>query len=224
MKTTPRKRNRERGITARITTGICLLIGIGLFFGGCAALAPKKPSALVPTDRGTVVFMGKYEFKRPPAGWALLKNLEGGDFELGFLRLEKGAFPSQTTFIFDGEPFGSSRELERRAEQYCTRFLFNSGVLPQIQKKEQLEVMGQPALAIYLEGENPNRDEKSRSKVYLIKKGERIISFVCTQWRSLRENYDPEPFGHFEAFVQSFKFLQPTFYEDLDAKIKKLKG
>jgi len=224
MKTIKMKRNRERGIMARINIGISLLIAAGLFFGGCATLAPKKPSALVPTDRGTVVFMGKYEFKRPPAGWVLLKNLEGGDFELGFLRMEKGGFPSQTTFIYDDEPFGSSRELERRSEQYCTRFLFNSGVLPQIQKKEKVEVMGQPALAIHLEGENPNRDEKSRSKVYLIKKGERIISFVCTQWRSLRENYDPEPFGHFEAFVQSFKFLQPTFYEELGEKMKKLKG
>ena len=224
MKTIAMKGMMRRGIQARLTPGVALLIMIGFFLGGCATLAPEKPSALAPTDRGTVVFMGKYEFQRPPAGWALLKNLEGGDFELGFLRIEKGDFPSQTTFIYDDEPFGSSRELDRRARQYCTRFLFNSGMFPQIQKKEKVQVMGHPALALYLEGENPNRSEKAKSKIYLVQKGERIISFVCTQWRPLQGSFDPEPFEHFETFVRSFKFLKPGFYDELHDKIKKLKG
>lgn len=196
----------------------------GLFLGGCATLAPEKPSALLSTDRGTVIFLEKYEFKRPPAGWAFMKNLEGGDFELGFLKFEKGDFPSQTTFIYDDEPFGSSRDLDQRARQYCTRFLFNSGMFPQVQKEEKVQIMGQPALAIYLEGENPNRDEKARSKIYFVKKGERIISFVCTQWRPLGGTYDPSPFEHFETFVHSFRFLKKTFYDELNEKIGKVKG
>ncbi len=203
---------------------ITALILIGFFLGSCATLTPEKPSALVPTDRGTVVYKDKYEFARPSPGWFLLQALEGGDFELGFMRIEKGEFPSQTTFIYDDEPFGSSRELDKRSEQYCTRFLFNSGMFPQIRKKEKIQLMGQSAVALYLEGENPNRNEKAKSKIYLVPKGERIISFVCTQWRPFQESFDPEPFEHFERFVRSFKFLKPDFYEELNDKVKTLKG
>ncbi len=31
-------------------------------------------------------------------------------------------------------------------------------------------------------------------------------------------------FEHFETFVQSFKFLKKTFYEEFEEKVKKLKG
>ncbi len=216
----------KRRMTSGLTMGslVGLLALMGLYLGGCATLQPEKPKSLVPTDRGTVVFLDKYEFIRPPAGYALLKNLSGGDFELGFLTIEGAEFPSQTTFMYDAEPYGSSQDLERRSEQYCTRFLFNSGILPQIQKKEEVQVMEQPALAIHLEGENPNRDEKSKSIVYLVKRGDRIISFVCTQWRPLNGAWDEAAFGHFDKFVNSFKFLKKTFYEDFDEKLKELKG
>jgi len=202
--------------------GILLLFVIGLILGGCATMEPAQPKGVVPTDRGTVIFQEKYEFKRPPAGWAMLKNLEGGDFEIGFLKMEKGDFPSQTTFIYDDEPFGSSRDLDTRAKQYCTRFLFNTGMYPEINKQEKAEVMGLPALAFYMEGENPNRAEKARSKIYLVKKGDRIISFVCTQWRPLKGTFDRESFDQFEEFVKSFKFLKKTFYENFEEELRKL--
>ncbi len=218
------KWTKGEGTLASLTPRVVMWIVIGFFLGGCAALTPEKPKFLTPTDRGTVAFMGKYEFAQPPEGWYLLKNLEGGDFELGFLKIEKGGFPSQTTYVYDEEPFGSSRDLDRRSEQYCSRFLFNTGMFPQIRKKEKVQVGGNPAVALYLEGENPNGNEKTKSKIYLVQKGERIISFVCTQWRTFRGSFDPEPFEHFEAFVHSFKFLKPIFYEELNDKIKKLKG
>ena len=214
------KRKFKPGLTLRFA--FPLLVMTGLLLGGCATLGPEKPKDVVPTDRGTVVFLEKYEFKRPPAGWAMLKNLEGGDFELGFLTMERGAFPSQTTFIFDDQPFGSSRDLDQRAKQYCTRFLFNSGMYPEIKKQEKVEVIGLPALAIYLEGENPNRTEKAKSKVYLIQKGNRIISFVCTQWRPLNGTYNQAAFDQFEEFVKSFKFLKKSFYENFEEELKKL--
>lgn len=180
----------------------------------------QKPKDVVPTDRGTVIYLQKYEFKRPPAGWAMMKNLEGGDFELGFLKIERGDFPSQTTFIYDDQPFGSSRNLEERAKQYCTRFLFNSGMLPDVKKQEKARVMGLPVEAIYMEGENPNRGEKAKSKIYLVQKGDRIISFVCTQWRPMKGTFDQSPFDQFEEFVQSFKILKPSFYETFEAQLK----
>jgi hypothetical protein len=215
---------RER--TSQGTSGllVVLLAVAGLYLGGCATMGPQKPPSLVPTDHGTVIFLDKYEFIRPPAGWALLKNLQGGDFELGFLKMEAGGFPSQTTFIYDAEPFGSSQDLERRSEQYCTRFLFNSGILPQVQKKVETQVMGQPAVALYLEGENPNRGEKSKSIVYLVKRGNRVISFVCTQWRPLSGTWNQEAFDHFDKFVNSFKFLRKGFYEQFEEKLNELKG
>ncbi len=36
--------------------------------------------------------------------------------------------------------------------------------------------------------------------------------------------YDQGPFDQFETFVQSFKFLKKTFYEELEEEIKKQKG
>jgi len=208
---------------SRWVFGVFLLTMAGLSFGGCATMEKPK-SALAPTDRGTVIYMDKYEFKRPPAGWALMKNLEGGDFELGFLKLEKGPFPTQSAFIFDDQPFGSSRDLDTRVKQYCTRFLFNSGISPEIKKQEQVQLGGKPAIAIYMEGENPNRDEKAKSLVYLVKRGSRIISFALTQWRPMKGTFDREAFDHFEAFVQSFKFLKKDFYEEFEEQIKRVKG
>jgi len=194
---------------------------IAIFGFGCAALQPEKPKTLVPTDRGTAVFLEKYEFKGPPEGWALMRNIEGGDFELGFLKFEKGDFPSQTTFMYDDQPYGGSQTLEKRAKYYCTRFLFNSGIDLRITRQERVTLDGREAIAINLEGENPNRSEKAKSKVYLVKKGNRIISFVCTQWRPLNGTYSQEPFDHFEAFVKSFKFLKKDFYENFEDELKK---
>jgi hypothetical protein len=203
--------------------GVFLLAVAGLSLGGCATMGEKPKPALVVTDRGTVVYEDKYEFKAP-MGWKLLKEVSGGDFEFGFLKFEKGDFPSQTTFIYDPEPFGSSQDLETRAKQYCTRFLWNSGILPEVKKQDRIRLWGQPAIVIHLEGENPNRNEKSKSLVYLVKKGSRIISFTVTQWRPMNGSFDQEPFERFETFVQSFKFLKKTLYEEMEEKIKKLKG
>ena len=203
-------------------TRVILLVIVAAFGFGCAALQrAEKPKVLSLTDRGTVLFLDKYEFKAPPKNWALMKNLEGGDFELGFLLIEQGPFPSQTTFMYDEEPYGSSPDLEKRAKYYCTRFLFNSGTDLRVTKQEKTTLGGRDALAIYLEGENPNRDEKSKSKVYLLKKGDRIVSFVCTMWRPMNGTYAQEPFDYFENFAQSFKFLKKDFYESFEDELRK---
>jgi len=211
-------RNRSRWAKS-----VVLLAAAGLFLGGCATIGEKPKPALVATDRGTAIYDDKYEFKAP-IGWKVLREVSGGDFEFGFLKFEKGNFPSQTTFIYDPEPFGSSQDLDTRAKQYCTRFLWNSGILAEVKKQEAVQLWGHKGVLMQLEGENPNRNEKSKSLVYLVKKGDRVISFVITQWRPMNGTFDPEPFEKFEAFVQSFKFLKKTFYEEMEEKIKKLKG
>ena len=198
------------------------LVMIAVFGVGCAALQPaEKPKTLTPTDRGTVLFLDRYEFKQPPQNWALMKNLEGGDFELGFMLIEPGAFPTQTTFMYDDLPYGGSQDLETRAKYYCTRFLFNSGIDLRVTQQEKVTLNGKDAIALSMEGENPNRDEKAKSKVYLVKKGNRIISFVCTQWRPMNGTYTQQPFDYFETFVQSFKFLKKDFYENFEEELVK---
>lgn len=197
------------------------MVGLGVL-SGCATMEPKKPPTLVPTERGTVIFLEKYEFKRPPEGWALMKNLEGGDFELGFMRIEKGDFPTQTTFMYDEQPYGSSQDLEKRAEYYCTKFLFNSGIDAKVTNRQKVTLDGREAIVLEMGGENPVQKEKARSRIFLVKKGNRIISFVCTQWRPLNGTFSQEPFNHFETFVQSFKFLKKDFYENLEEELKKL--
>jgi hypothetical protein len=208
---------------SRWVIGIFVLAVAGLSLGGCATMGEKPKSALMVTEKGTAVYEDKYEFKAP-IGWKLLREVSGGDFEFGFLKFEKGDFPSQTTFIYDPEPFGSSQDLDARAKQYCTRFLWNSGILAEVKKQDPVQLWGHAAIVMQLEGENPNRSEKSKSLVYLVKKGSRIISFTITQWRPMNGTFDPEPFEQFETFVQSFKFLRNTFHEGLEEKIKKLRG
>jgi hypothetical protein len=198
---------------------IALMVGL---LSACATTSSKKTPTLVPTGQGTAVFIEKYEFKPPPQGWIMMKNLEGGDFELGFMRFEKGDFPSQTTFIYDDQPYGSSQDLEKRADYYCTKFLMNSGIDLEVKKRERLTINGRDALAIYMEGKNNITKEKAKSKVYLVKKGSRVISFVCTQWRPLNASYSQEPFDHFEAFVDSFKFVKKDFYENFEEEMKKV--
>jgi len=84
-----------------------------------------------------------------------------------------------------------------------------------------LTLGGRDALAIDVEGQNRVSKEKAKSKVYMIKKGSRIISFVCTQWRPLDAAYSQEPFDHYDAFVQSFKFVKKDFYDEFEEEMKK---
>lgn len=203
---------------------ICLAIVLALFLGGCATLMEKKnESPLVETGPGTVIYKGKYEFQ-PPLGWALLQNVSEGDFEFGFLKVEKGDFPSQTTFIYDDGPFGSSRDLESRANEYFGRFLGGTGISLKLKDRKPVQVRQQPGVVMHIEGENRYRNEKARATVYLIKEGEWIVSFVCTQWRPMKGEFDPARFEVFENFVKSFKFLKPVFYEEIAQRIKKLEG
>ncbi len=213
----------ENRTISRWIFGVLFLPMVGLLSGACAT-PQKSKVALVPTNRGTVLYQDKYEFKPPSPGWSLMRNLVGGDFEFGFLKIEKGDFPNQTTMFYDEEPFGNSRDLETRAKQYSTYFLAGRGIHMGINKKENGEVAGRPALTVQMEGENPYRNEKAKSVVYFFKTGQYIVTLACTQWRPLKGTFDPGPFQEFEVFVKSFKYLKKPFYEEIEKRIKKLKG
>jgi hypothetical protein len=199
-----------------------LVIVSGFFLWGCATTVKQaaKPSFVL-TNQGTAVYKEKYEFKAP-THWRILQADSGSDFEFGFLRFE-GDFPNQTTFVFDDQPYGSSQDLEKRAKQYETLFFMNTGLTKTSSKVEKAEVMGQPAVILQVEGQNP-QGEKARSKIYLVKRGEWIVSFLCTQWRSMNEEFDPQDFEIFDTFAHSFKYLKPGPFEDIIHRIKNLKG
>ncbi len=209
---------------SRWISGICLLIMIGFFLGGCATVGKKSGPVLTASGRDTVLYLDKYEFKPPSNGWSLMRNLVGGDFEFGFLKIEKGDFPSQTTMFYDEEPFGNSRDLEIRAKQYSTYFLAGRGIRMEIKKEEKGEVAGRPALVVQMEGDNPYRNEKARSRIYFFKTGEYVVTLVCTQWRPMKAAFNPEPFQQFETFVKSFKYLKKPFYEEIEERIKRVEG
>ena len=213
----------EKRTMSRLILGICLMSVTGLFLWGCATTVKEKPKpAFVLTDQGTVVYEDKYEFKAL-TGWKTLREESGGDFEFGFFRLE-GEFPSQTTFAYDDEPYGGSRDLETRAKQYQTLFFAATGLIMTENSIEKTEIMGEPAVVMNTEGKNPNQNEKARSRFYFLKRGDWVVSFICTQWRPMNSVYDPKDFETFDAFVKSFKFLKPTPYEEIIDRIKKLEG
>ena len=202
---------------------ICVMAMTMLLFGGCATTVREKPKpAFLFTDQGTVVYEDKYEFKAP-SGWKTLKAESGGDFEFGFFRLE-GDYPSQTTFAYDDEPYGSSRDLETRAKQYQTLFFVATGLIMTESNMEKADIMGQSVVVLNTEGKNPNQNEKAKSKFYFVRRGDWIVSFLCTQWRSMNGTYDPKDFEIFDTFVKSFKFLKPGFYEEILERIKKVEG
>ncbi len=113
---------------------------------------------------------------------------------------------------------------ETRAKQYQTLFFAATGMIMAQSKVQKTEVMGQPAAILETEGLNPNQNEKAKSKVYLVKRGDWIVSFLCTQWRPLNGVYDLKDFEIFDTFANSFKYLKPGPFEDIIERIKKIEG
>jgi hypothetical protein len=195
-----------------------------LLLAGCAGLKQPPPKEESPppyrlTERGTAVYGEEFEFEPPPQEWRLVRvagEEEGeAEFSFAFLRLEQGPHPSQSIFAYDEEPFGSSRDLETRAKEHFQRFLWGANVRFEILGQERVPVVGGTGLAVLAEGRSAGKEEKVRSKVVFAKRGDRVVSFYLSQWRSLSAEYDPEAFAVFDRFVESFRYLKGSFYEKL---------
>ncbi len=195
----------------------------GCLFWGCATTAKQAPKpSFVLTSQGTAIYKDKYEFKAP-TDWRILQVESGGDFEFGFFRIE-GEFPNQTSIVYDDQPYGNSQDLETRARQYETLYFMTLGLIKTSSKIEKAVVGGQPAVILQVQGENPNQGEKASSKVYLVKRGEWVVSFLCTQWRALNGTFDSQDFDIFDTFANSFKYLKPSTFENIIERVKKVKG
>lgn len=196
-------------------TLLCLMLAVGLTLAGCATVQPAKPVPYKVTPQGMVVWEDEFEFQPPPPDWKLLRVEEGGDINFGFMRNDPGGFPSMTTFAYDEEPFGCSTKFESREKEFFKRFLFNAIVQFQVLDRKPVQVVGGEGVAVTVEGKDPVKKEKVRAKVIFGKRGDRIVGWYITQWRPLDAAYDLSAFEIFEKFVNSFKFLKPSFYQTL---------
>jgi len=189
---------------------------VGTMLSSCATTeTTQKPYKF--SQQGTVIWNDEFEFKPPPPEWRVIQVEVGGEFGFGFLRADRGPFPSQSMFVYDEEPFGCSTELGERGGEFFKRYLWSTAMIAdmKILEKKNVNVLGGEGLAVLAEGKDPVKKEKVKSKVVFGKRGDRVVAFYLTQWRHIDGTYDPSAFEIFDKFVASFKFLKKSFYETL---------
>lgn len=197
--------------------GLIILFSILVlaWLSGCATMEASKKVPYRLTPQGTVIWEDEFEFLPPSPDWKVVREEGAGEFAFGFLRTDPGPFPSQSMFVYDEEPFGCSTRFEEREKEFFKRFLFNAVLQFQILEKKRVQVLGGEGLAVTVEGKDPVKKEKARSKVVFAKRGERVVAFYITQWRQIDGSFDLSAFEVFDKFVASFKFLKKSFYETL---------
>jgi hypothetical protein len=188
---------------------------VGYFVSGCAMMEGSKKSPLERTAQNTVVFGGEFEFAPLPPGWRLVQVESGGEFGFGFLKGDPGAFPSQSMFVYDEDPFGCATDFENREKEFFRRFLWNTVLNFQVLEKKKFQLQNGEGLAVTVEGKDPMKKEKARAEVIFGKRGDRVVAFYITQWRHIDGTFDPSAFEVFEKFAASFKYLKKSFYETL---------
>ena len=189
-----------------------------LFLGGCTPSAPTDPLAALRTEKGTVVLEGEYEFVPPPPPWRLL-SLDDTDYSVAFFRgcsdKEPGLYPCESDFAYAEEPFGYSRNLKRREEEFFRRFLWAARVDFEEPRLEKISLWGSDALQAETVGHERVLRQKVLVRVLFAHRGERVVAFYFSQWRPEDRTFDRGQIEDFEAFVNSFKFLRPSFYQQL---------
>jgi hypothetical protein len=161
-----------------------------------------------------MVWQEEYSFVPPGPGWEMVR-LEEDDYAFAWMRRESGPFPSQSTLAYAEEPFGYSRELRKRSEEFFRRFLWASRVRFGEPKLTPVKVLGGEGLIAEVEGLEPVKKQKVWSRVVFAFRGERVVAFYFTQWRPEGAAYDPSAAEELDRFVASFRFLRPSFYQEL---------
>lgn len=200
---------------SRCTT---ILAVLGALMGCAHGLAPRPEEGTRPyrfTAEGRVVWQEEFEFEPPQGDWRLLQVEEGDEFSFAFLRAADCAAPCQSTFAYDEEPFGYSRDLAGRMEEFYRRFLWGSRVAFGPVRTRTIQLPLGEALEGVAEASDPVRGEKVLTRVILAHRGERVVSFYLTQWRPLEAAFDLEEPAVLDRFASSFRFLRPSFHEAL---------
>jgi hypothetical protein len=176
----------------------------------------KTAQALKPGSKGSVIYEGEYEFQPPPSPWELIKGGTGSDFVFGFYRKDPGRLQLESTFIaYTEEPYGYSRDLQQRADEFLKRFFWASHVKMKVLDRKMTTVLDGEGLSLVLEGTDPVKGTKVRSKVLLGRRGDRVVALYINQWRTMDAKFDLSAFETFDRFAGSLRFLKKSFFETL---------
>ncbi|MBP1752597.1 MAG: hypothetical protein H6Q57_1433 [Geobacteraceae bacterium] len=165
---------------------------------------------------GTIEFGGEFKFQPPPPPWEFIQGGDAGGFAFGFYRKDPGTSRLESTFFaYDEEPYGYSRNPEERAGEFLKRFFWASHVKVAVIERKKMPVLGGEGFVVVMEGKDPVKKTKVRSKVIFGKRGERVVAFYINQWRTDDGTYDLSAFDAFDRFANSLRFLRKSFYEAL---------
>ena len=193
-----------------------------LFLAGCAVRQPQPadPLADMRTPDGTVVWQQEYEFVPPPEPWHLIL-MDEDDYSVAFYRSctekDPGTFPCESTMAYAEEPFGYSRDFEERQDEFFDRFLWAARVNFEDPELEKTTLFGRDALRAETVGHEPVLNQKVLVNVIFARRGERVVAFYFTQWRPKDRNFNRSLLTDFNGFAESFRFLKPSFYQQLTA-------
>ena len=185
---------------------------------GCAAVprtGDQKASPYRYAPDGSVIWGEEFQFDPPPNEWRLMQVDTGDEFGFAFLKLCNQSSVCASTFAYDEEPFGDSRDLAERMKEFYARFLWASRIHFGEVRTEKSTAVGHEALTAVAEGRDEVKGDKVMTKVVMTHRGERVVAFYLTQWRALDGTYDPGEVKDFDAFVASFRFIRPSFFETL---------
>jgi hypothetical protein len=187
-----------------------------LLLAGCtpAATGVADPLANLRQADGAVVWQQEYRFLPPPTPWQLI-DLDEDDYSIAFMKICSDGYPCQSTLAYAEEPFGYSLDFEERQAEFFKRFLWASRVNFVTPDLRKVKIAGQDGLEAVTVGVEPVLKHKVRCKILFFRRGERVVAFYYTQWRSEEKPFDTADEADFDRFAESFSFLQPSFYEQL---------
>ncbi len=200
----------------KIALVLCLILSLC----ACIAAQPQEtdPFGSMRQADGSVTWQEEFNFTPPPRPWRIL-DISEDDFSLAFFAScsdgDPGYYPCEATIAYAGEPFGYSQDLRQRQKEFFKRFLWASRLIFEQPELKATTLNGREALIATTIGTEPARGQRVKTKVIFVKRGERVEAFFMNQWRSKEDPFIPEQFEEFDKFVNSFRYLTPSFYESL---------
>ncbi len=180
----------------------------------CVPQPPVDPLASLRQPDGSILWQQEYVFAPPPNNWSLV-SLDEDDYSVAFAKGCREFFPCQSTMAYAEEPFGYSSDFRQRQAEFFKRYLWASRVVFDLPQLEETTINGRPALVAVIEGKEKVKRHKVWSKVVFTHRGERVIAFYFNQWRPEDQPFNKADEADFDAFVNSFKFVKPSFFEQL---------